>query len=675
MKRTIVILAFVGLAAAVSPAVAEQPISYEDLVNQLTDLEGLAVLPPPGEHCAQWSSWDRASKYDEKTGKYINWGANGDGGGIIRHEGKQVVMAEMKGPGCIWRIWSAQAQKGHVKIFLDDQEKPAVDLAFADYFTGKSEPFVYSSLSYDLNKLGSSGQNLYFPIPYQKSCKILADQGWGNYYHFTYRTFPPGTKVPTFQTKLPDDAVAALKRVEAFLKEKMGVDPTGPRPDQQSTLAKANLPAGQTVDVATLKGPRAITALKVKMTFKDREDQMAALRHVVLQITWDGQEKPAVWCPLGDFFGTAPGENLYRTLPLGMTQEGYYSFWYMPFARDAKVQFVNEGKEARAAQVEIVHAPLTRPFEGLGHFHAKWHRDVFPLPRDRQPDWVMLRTQGRGRFCGVNLHVWDPKGGWWGEGDEKFFVDGEKFPSTFGTGSEDYFGYAWGHPGLFQRAYHAQNMTQNNRGHQSVLRWHIVDNVPFQKSFEGCIEKYQGNERPTLYACTVRWYLAPGGVDPFEPVPADQRHGYYVRGPLGAGGFKVLGEPPGVVETQVLTPFGKNKWKNDDQLWWTGAKPGDKLEVAVSVKQAGKYRVSARLTKARDYGIVQLSLDGKKLGEPIDLYHEGVILTEPAIALGTHDLTAGEHKLLVEIVGANPKAVKAYMFGLDEVILDQVKGE
>ena len=67
----------------------------------------------------------------------------------------------------------------------------------------------------------------------------------------------------------------------------------------------------------------------------------------------------------------------------------------------------------------------------------------------------MLQTEGRGRFCGVMLHVWNPRGGWWGEGDEKFFVDGEKFPSTFGTGSEDYFGYAWCDPHLFQRAYHA----------------------------------------------------------------------------------------------------------------------------------------------------------------------------------------------------------------------------
>ena len=72
------------------------------------------------------------------------------------------------------------------------------------------------------------------------------------------------------------------------------------------------------------------------------------------------------------------------------------------------------------------------------------------MPERRAIDWTMLHTQGRGRFVGVELHVWNPKGGWWGEGDEKFYIDGEKFPSTFGTGSEDYFGYAWCNPTPFQ---------------------------------------------------------------------------------------------------------------------------------------------------------------------------------------------------------------------------------
>ena len=178
--------------------------------------------------------------------------------------------------------------------------------------------------------------------------------------------------------------------------------------------------------------------------------------------------------------------------------------------KQATIKVTNDGAVDRTIRYEVVHAPLSRPFRGLGYFHAKWHRDLEPLPEDRFPDWRILQATGRGRFCGVMLHVWNPRGGWWGEGDEKFFVDGEKFPSTIGTGSEDYFGYAWCHPGLFQYAFHCQTMTENNRGHQSVLRWHITDNIPFHTSFEACIEKYYPNSGGTLYACLPCFYQEPG---------------------------------------------------------------------------------------------------------------------------------------------------------------------
>jgi len=173
----------------------------------------------------------------------------------------------------------------------------------------------------------------------------------------------------------------------------------------------------------------------------------------------------------------------------------------------------------------------------------KWHRDAFlPTEKERWIDWPILKTQGQGRFCGVALEVWNPRGGWWGEGDEKWFVDGEKFPSTFGTGSEDYFGYAWCNPHLFQNAYHNQtrNDNTNNASHVSVNRWQINDNIPFASSFEGCIEKYYPNNRPTLYAAMAYWYLAPGGKDPYKAVPVKDRVNWYV--------MPVVNRAPGVFE-------------------------------------------------------------------------------------------------------------------------------
>jgi hypothetical protein len=345
MKKHITIivslLTLLVMTFASSRAVSAENLTYKDLVKRYTDLEHLAVLPDAGEKGAMWSSWDRASTYDEATGKYINWFANADGTGFIRKEGAQIVMAEMEGPGCIWRIWSAGPGGGHVKIYLDGAAEPTVDMPFGDYFSGTNAPFNYKSLSY---YTWASGGDLYMPIPYQKSCKIIADEKWGEYYHITYSTFSKDTTVPTFKKELVPEDVAALKELDDFYANKLGENPGGVRKGEKTVEKTAKVKPGQSVKIAELKGARAITAIKCKMDFKDRGSQMAPLRELVLRITWDGQKEPAVWCPLGDFFGTAPGKNYFKALPVGMTTNGFYSYWYMPFAKSAVIELVNDGK-------------------------------------------------------------------------------------------------------------------------------------------------------------------------------------------------------------------------------------------------------------------------------------------------------------------------------------------
>ncbi len=187
-------------------------LTYIDLISRLTDLEQLAVLPTAGEKCVQWSSYDRKSKYDQASGKYIDWTANGDGDGIIRKEDGKLVFAEMEGPGVIWRTWSALAKEGHVKIYLDGAAEPAVDLPFIGYFNRKNEPFTHPALVHE----AARGQNCYVPIPYQKSCKIVAEKDWGAYYHFTYTTYPKGTILPTFKRQLSDAESKAWLRPTRF---------------------------------------------------------------------------------------------------------------------------------------------------------------------------------------------------------------------------------------------------------------------------------------------------------------------------------------------------------------------------------------------------------------------------------------------------------------------------
>lgn len=664
------LIGFMGFSTTSSTA----ELTYVDIINRLTNLELLSTLPVNGEKCQQWSSYDRNSKIDETTGKYVAWSANNDGAGIIREEFGQKVLAEINGPGIIWRIWAASPQAGHVKILLDEDKRATIDLPFKSYFDGSTKPFNHGGLCY----VAAQGWNNYVPIPFAKNCKILADKDFGRYYHFTYSTYPKGTVLPTFKLDLSAKEMAALQKVNDFLETKCGTDPAGERTGETTEVKTVEINAGEKASVVNLIGPRAITALRVKLDLPAPPNDISVLRELCLRITWDGAAKPQVWAPLGDFFGSAPGFKKYRSLPLGVTDEGMYCLWYMPFGKNAHVEIINDGRVQRTVNFQITHAPLTDSIRTLGRFHAKWQRDMF-LPQEperRAIDWTMLRTNGRGRYVGIMLHVWNPRGAWWGEGDEKFFVDGEKFPSTFGTGSEDYFGYAWGSPQIFHRPYHNQPHNDGgNRGHVSVNRWHIGDNVPFQTSFEASIEKYFPDKKPTLYAATAYWYQTQGQTDGYKEVPVEERTGYYKPPPriheknaMEAETLTIMDKTGGNTRVQNMAGFGDG-WNNNAHLWWTGAKPGNQFALAFPVNQEGTYKLSMQLTKSWDYAIVQLFLDGIQLGNPIDLYSPRAMPTGK-INMGDHELSKGDHQLMIRIIGANVKAPEKYMVGLDYIKLE-----
>jgi hypothetical protein len=134
--------------------------------------------------------------------------------------------------------------------------------------------------------------------------------------------------------------------------------------------------------------------------------------------------------------------------------------------------------------------------------------------------------------------------------------------------------------------------------------------------------------------------------------------------------MKVLNVSGGKTQAQDMSEYA-GEWSDLSQLWWTQSKPGDKLTFAFNVPQSGRYNLKANFTKARDYGIAQLYVDDEKLGTPIDFYDPNVIPTGE-ITLGSRELSAGEHKFTIEIVGANEKADKSYMTGFDYLRLEAV---
>ena len=401
------------LAALVSSGTcskAEEVLSYSDLVTWLTDFERLALLPVSGERTGLASSYDRASQYDAVHDRYLAWGANRDADGIVRHEEDGDVLADLKGPGALVRIWSANAGPGSLKLFFDGDQTPLLEAPFIRFFNHSLPPFVWPNLVYTAGE-NVPGFNNYVPIPFKRSLKIVANPNWGSYYQFTYVQLPQ-TEIASFAIPISREAQTALAKANHRLGSPDFVaskQPAGASPYRTDTVVEG----GATKGILDIAGPAAITRLRVKLNLpKDIAAQRRLLRELVIRVTWDNDATPSIWSPIGDFFGFFGGAKTFKAYPLGIGRDGFfYSNWYMPFAARAKIEIVNDGSDKVPIHCEITTAGLRFPVSAYGRFHAKWHRDAFlPVRPDRKPDWTVLATHGRGRYVGLHLHVWNP--GW-----------------------------------------------------------------------------------------------------------------------------------------------------------------------------------------------------------------------------------------------------------------------
>ena len=257
-------------------------------------------------------------------------------------------------------------------------------------------------------------------------------------------------------------------------------------------------------------------------------------------------------------------------------------------------------------------------------------------------------------------------------------MDGEKFPSWFGTGCEDYFGYAWGTWQTFSRPYHSQPFTNGGMygvGNRLNNRFHIVDSVPFQASFEANLEKYH-RDGYANWAFTSFWYLDRDGTDPYGPVSLSDRTAYYKQPYPEAASF-IEGEDLSIIEstgmlkaeTQDMRPFPADTWSGDSQFILKAYGAGDYVKFWINVPERGEYRLTARFTKAGDFGTVQHAIDGQAIGGQVDLYDPTVRRTDE-LELGSIVLTPGLHEFTAKITGKN-NASSGYFYGLDYIKLEK----
>jgi hypothetical protein len=657
------------------PAAAEEEdlVSVGSLLVRMTDLRTLADPPVPGERTVQFSSYDRASRLVD--GKIEAPFANGDRGHYLRVDTrpdgtKEHVLAEAEGPGYVSRIWSANPA-GVLRVYVDGGPSPVIAGDFAAITRGAVAP-----LGPPFGQETSRGCTLYFPIPFAKSIRIVTTEG-DQYYQVGLTYLPPGTPVQSLdagvlrqlEATLPNIARALTNEVRfrRFLLDLPAIgEPVVIPPGETRTLDEGGNRGG---------GDRAISGIRMQVESPVRE---VALARSLLAITFDGAREPQVAVPVGDFFGSGPGVNPHRTAVTEVLPDGrMLAQWVMPFRRSHRIQLTNGSDQPLAVTTAVAYTE-SLPAGELLRFHARWRQedDIATVAGDGTRDWHALGVKGGpGRFVGLQLNVHNPTAAWWGEGDEKVFVDGEPFPSTFGTGTEDYFGYAWCDPRPYDHPFHAQTRCDGpgNRGNTSNVRCQFLDAIPWQDAFRFDIEVWHWEAVKVQYATIAYFYAAPGvTIEPGVPdlskriVHSGEFPVHREPGVVEAEGLAVRRVTSGETSNQAMAGFGE-QWSGASQLWWVCREPGGTMTVELPVATAGRYGIEAALTRAADYGIVQLALDGEPLGTPIDLYHDGVIHTGP-IALGERALEAGPHELTLSITGQNP-ASSSYLVGLDWIRL------
>ena len=282
-----------------------------------------------------------------------------------------------------------------------------------------------------------------------------------------------------------------------------------------------SLPAGSTTTLAQVAGPGVIQ--HIWMTSAERNYTDAVLRFY-----WDGEDTPSIEAPLGDFFACGHGVRTHvNSLPVAVNSAGGFNcYWPMPFREGARITIENSSHQDGGLYYQISYALTKVPAEAA-YFHAQYRR---AMTTREYPEHVLLEgVKGAGHYVGTYLAWTQMSNGWWGEGEIKFYMDGDaEFPTICGTGTEDYFGGAWCfREGTYSTAFmgyplHAAGEGQVPR--HGLYRWHVMDPIRFEKDLKVTIQAlgwWPGGKYEPLtddIASVAYWYQAePHATGPSFP--------------------------------------------------------------------------------------------------------------------------------------------------------------
>lgn len=589
IMRAGVVLSLALVGCTTVPNRSDETVSLSSLLREMTDADANTYLPKVPFTARLWSSHDRQTTTPDQPG----WFANGDANQFIRRDtvdgAVEEVMLDAKGPGAITRFWitvSGTCDRGDIRLYVDGTRVMATNcLAFVS-----GGCFCPAPLSDSISKetqLGHRGHNLYLPIPYQKSCKVAYVRPAGTkgsfYYNVETRAYAAGTPVESFS-------------MDVVKREKALIDETNRKLAGSRCGTDKPLYAPQTFDCVlapqgakrfTLAHPDGGAIRRLAMTVT-AEWMPNYLRSTVLEISFDGER--TVWVPIGEFFGSG---YTYEACTGWFTScpgtDQFESRWTMPFARTCTVTVHNFGdRTVTLSNTAADWGPYAWDAARSLHFGACWHAyaDVMSGAGEGHTEWDYdyAELKGSGFFVGTTLSLWQPVTKWWGEGDEKVFVDGERAPSFIGTGSEDHFGYAWGAPAPYSHPFLMQPigvgrgrgvLVNQMRRNVVNVRNRALDAIPFTKSLKYDMEMWHWDRNIKIdFAPLACWYMRPGGICNHGPPNLESVTRPVRTGVMAGGPQPRVKLPPSATLFEEFEGDDYGKWKVEGEAFGTGPARG-----------------------------------------------------------------------------------------------------
>ena len=691
MKKVCYLFSLLCVGFALSAnTTTDEKITLEDLLDEIISFDEAVYFPQ--YTCLQESSYDRRSVSPDASG----WWANDDGGGSIRTDiinGRaEKVLFDQEGPGVITRIWiTTQDKRGTLRFYFDGNASPGWVVPAYDFVRfgvpmgeGLCQP--HTSYIAAINERG--GSTFFMPIPYANGCKITLEEPSSSprYYHINYRKYSGNTEIETFSQEVATRATNKIKEADETL--------LNPPTYNAGTILtdKKLLASEEAVTINLPGGQNAVRTITLNIKPEDAEKYEQIMRELILETEFDA--KQTSWVPLGDFSGAGMGAPYIKSWYLDADGRGkIVSRWVMPYQESGKIRLKNHSNEKVQVSITVNVAPFEWNDRTL-YFHSSWKQELnIPLTicgSSNNPanvlDWNFALIEGKGVFRGDVLSLFNYAPRWYGEGDEKIWVDNDPFPSHFGTGTEDYYNSSWAPVVPFHTPFGGAPRADkiSSAGYNTFFRTRNLDAIPFSRKFNFDIEMLSWDPGSVDYSTTIYWYgdhaaeakNTSGLNEAKRTLPDTGMH--KIAGGIEFQHYMITDRSSSFeVTVQEMDPFPQGTWNKGNQLLFRFGGKDDYVTFRFKDLEKVKQRLVVYLTKANDFGILSFTVNGQKSPVTFDGYSTYVTSSGP-IDLGEYMPDSnGEIELKVTLTGTNSQTQGLrYLIGLDciQIIAHEEQG-